>query len=522
MTEELSTPPTLTERRRVARTERAARRHDRRTALRYAEDSTPAQRWTFLAVVSLGLLMIGLDNSILYTALPRLTHVLHASALQSLWIINAYPLVLAGLLLGTGTLGDRVGHRRMFITGLAIFGLASLAAAFSPSAWALVAARAFLGFAAAVMMPATLALIRLTFADERERNTAIGIWGAVAVVGAAAGPVLGGFLLEHFYWGSVFLINVPICVVALGLTLLIAPPNVPHPDKRWDFVSSLYALFALGGFTMTIKELARGSWTLAGVALLVAICGGWVFVRRQNKLADPLLTFDIFRSRIFSGGVAAAAGGMFVLAGAELTTTQKLQLADEWTPLHAGLVVAIAAVCAIPMSAIGGAVLHKVGFLPLISGGFLSLTAGVLLAAWATHTGLQPALYAGMMLVGLGAGSAMSVSSTAIIGAAPLNRSGMAAGVEEVSYEFGTLISVALTGSLLPMFLSAHLPEELRSLGLAIMDSAEHASVAEPAYAQAYVSVLIILGVIAAAFAAYTGWAFRDNPTSGGNGGTHE
>ncbi len=522
MAKELSTTPTPTERRRVARTARAARRRDHRAALRYAEDSTPAQRWTFLAVVSLGLLMIGLDNSILYTALPRLTHVLHASALQSLWIINAYPLILAGLLLGTGTLGDRVGHRRMFITGLAIFGLASLAAAFSPSAWALVAARAFLGFAAAVMMPATLALIRLTFADERERNTAIGIWGSVAVVGAAAGPVLGGFLLEHFYWGSVFLINVPICVIALGLTLLIAPPNVPHPDKRWDFISSLYALFALGGFTMTIKELARGSWTLASVALLVAICGGWVFVRRQNKLADPLLTFDIFRSRIFAGGVAAAAGGMFVLAGAELTTTQKLQLADDWTPLHAGLVVAIAAVCAIPMSVIGGAVLHKVGFLPLISGGFLSLTAGVLLAAWATHTGLQPALYAGMMLVGLGAGSAMSVSSTAIIGAAPLNRTGMAAGVEEVSYEFGTLISVALTGSLLPMFLSAQLPEELRGLGLAIMDSAEHASVAEPAYARAYVSVLIILGVIAAAFTAYTGWAFHDNPKSGGNGGTHE
>lgn len=162
----------------------------------FHNNSTPAQRWSFFAAISLGLLMIGLDNSILFTALPTLTEELHAGETQQLWIINAYPLVLAGLLLGTGTLGDKIGHRRMFTTGLVIFGVASLAAAFSPTPAFLIGARAVLGLGAAVMMPATLALIRLTFTNEQERNTAIGIWGSVAVVGAAAGPVVGGALLE--------------------------------------------------------------------------------------------------------------------------------------------------------------------------------------------------------------------------------------------------------------------------------------------------------------------------------------
>ncbi|WP_284710446.1 MFS transporter, partial [Actinomyces sp. 186855] len=232
-----------------------------------ASPTTRGQRWTFFTIISLGLLMIGLDNSILYTALPQLNEQLHATETQQLWVVNAYPLVLAGLLLGTGTLGDRIGHRRMFVLGLGAFGLASLAAALAPTAWALVAARALLGLGAAIMMPATLALIRLTFDDEIERNTAIGIWGSVAVVGAAAGPTVGGLLLEHFWWGSVFLINVPIVAAALALTLRLAPPNVANPAKSWDALSSLYALAALSSLVLAIKSSARADWGLvAGAA----------------------------------------------------------------------------------------------------------------------------------------------------------------------------------------------------------------------------------------------------------------
>ena len=446
---------------------------------------TKAQRWGFFAVVSLGLLMIGLDNSILYTALPALEHALGAGPEQGLWIINAYPLVLSGLLLGTGALGDRVGHRLMFIVGLAIFGLASLGAAFAPGPLELIVARGMLGMGAAVMMPATLALIRLTFPDERERNTAIGIWGSVAVAGGALGPVVGGALIQHFWVGSVFLINVPIVVIALVLTVALAPENLPNLDKQWDVVSSFYALVALSGLTMAIKQAAHSpAATLA--ALAAAAVGAWLFVRRQHRLADPLLTFDIFRSRLFTGGVLAAAGGMFVLAGAELMTTQKLQLVDALTPLTAGATVAVMALSAIPASVLGGAYLHKIGFLPLIAGGFF----GAVVGAVALATGWTSI---GMVLLGLSAGSVMSVSSIAIIGSAPMHRSGMAAGVEEVSYELGTLITVALTGSLLQAALDRGVE-----------------------YTDAYNGVIGVLAAGAACFAVATWWCFRDNPKSGG------
>lgn len=446
---------------------------------------TKAQRWGFFAVVSLGLLMIGLDNSILYTALPALEHALGAGPEQGLWIINAYPLVLSGLLLGTGALGDRVGHRLMFLVGLAIFGLASLGAAFAPGPLELIVARGMLGMGAAVMMPATLALIRLTFPDERERNTAIGIWGSVAVAGGALGPVVGGALIQHFWVGSVFLINVPIVVVALVLTVALAPENLPNPDKQWDVVSSFYALVALSGLTMAIKQAAQSpAATLA--ALAAAAVGAWLFVRRQHRLADPLLTFDIFRSRLFTGGVLAAAGGMFVLAGAELMTTQKLQLVDALAPLTAGATVAVMALSAIPASVLGGAYLHKIGFLPLITGGFF----GAVVGAMALATGWTSI---GMVLLGLSAGSVMSVSSIAIIGSAPMHRSGMAAGVEEVSYELGTLVTVALTGSLLQAALDRGVE-----------------------YTDAYNGVIGVLAAGAACFAVATWWCFRDNPKSGG------
>lgn len=472
---------------------------------------TASQRWTFLAVISAGLFLIGVDNSILYTALPVLREELQATELQGLWIINAYPLMLAGLLLGTGTLGDKIGHRLMFLIGLAIFGVASLAAAFSPTAWVLVAARALLGIGAAAMMPATLALIRITFEDERERNTAIGIWGSVALAGAAAGPVLGGVLLEFFWWGSVFLINVPVVLIALVLTLLVAPPNMPNPDKHWDALSSVYALLALTGLVMAIKEAVSPTGQLWLLAVVVAVVGAVLFQRRQASQPEPLLDFSLFRNRLFTGGVIAAGLAMFVVAGLEMTTTQRFQLSVGFSPLEAGFLMTALAAASIPMSVIGGANLHRWGFLPLISGGFLSATIGIALVIWSLDVSLIP-LVVGLVLVGLGSGATISVASTAIIGSAPVRKAGMAASVEEVSYEFGTLCSVAILGSLFPAFYALSAPAEVADSFATGVDHAVFGEAARAALDSAYVNVLFIALGVALVTTFITAWCFRDNP----------
>ncbi|MFJ9685899.1 MFS transporter [Streptomyces bacillaris] len=478
------------------------------------------RRWSLLTVVSAGLLLITLDNSILYAALPTLVEDLGASGSESLWIINAYPVVMAGLLLGSGTLGDRVGHRRMFLIGLVVFGAASLAAAFSSSPEALIAARAFLAVGAAAMMPATLALIRVTFEDERERNIAIAVWGSLAVVGSGLGPIVGGILLNSFWWGSVFLVNVPVVIVAIIATLVLAPPNDADPSKRWDLVSSLLALVALVGLVIAIKETAKtGPAPLVlAAAVLAAAVGGWAFARRQRRLPYPLLDFTIFRNPAFLAGVLAAGLSMFAIAGVQLVTTQRFQLVEGFTPLRAGLLVAAVALGALPTAMVGGAVLHKVGLLPLVAGGLALSTAGaaVVMVGFDTSMGL---LVTGLLVIGAGLGAAMSVASSAIMGNVPARRAGMASSVEEVSYEFGSLIAVAFLGSLLTAVYSttidlpAGAPDGARdSLDAALAlgkDNPSLITAASDAFDNAYFVVLVVVTVVMAVGAIVTGLLLR-------------
>ncbi|MFD3487212.1 MFS transporter [Streptomyces sp. NPDC058665] len=478
------------------------------------------RRWLLLTVVSAGLLLITLDNSILYAALPTLVEDLGASSSESLWIINAYPVVMAGLLLGSGTLGDRVGHRRMFLIGLVVFGAASLAAAFSSNPEALIAARAFLAVGAAAMMPATLALIRVTFEDERERNVAIAVWGSLAIVGSGLGPIVSGILLNSFWWGSVFLINVPVVIAAIIATLVLAPSNDADPSKRWDLISSLLALVALVGLVIAIKETAKTTPAplVMATAVLAAAVGGWAFARRQRRLPYPLLDFAIFRNQAFLAGVLAAGLSMFAIAGIQLVTTQRFQLVEGFTPLRAGLLVAALALGSLPTAMVGGAVLHKVGLLPIVAGGLALSTAGAAVVLVSFNTSME-LLVTGLLITGAGLGAAMSVASSAIMGNVPARRAGMASSIEEVSYEFGSLIAVALLGSLLTAVYSttidlpAGVPDRARdSLDAALAlgkDNPSLITAASNAFDNAYFVVMVVVTAVMAVGAIATGLLLR-------------
>ncbi|CEI46332.1 Major facilitator superfamily transporter [Propionibacterium freudenreichii] len=477
---------------------------------------TKRQRWTLLATVSIGLLLITLDNSILYTALPLLTEELGANGSQTLWIINAYPVVIVGLLLGAGTLGDRVGHRRMFLIGLVIFGVASAAAAFSPSPAWLIASRAVIAVGAAAMMPATLAPIRLSFDVERERNFAIAVWGTVSVVGSAIGPIVGGLLLEHFWWGSVFLIGIPFVVIALIATVVVAPPNDPDPSKHWDAISSLQAMVGLVGAVFLLKELANvpPNWTVVVLGAVAAGLGLTSFVRRQQRSNDPLLDFAIFRNRAFSAGVLAAAISMFAVSGAQLMTTQRFQLVEGFTPLEAGLLVTVVAIGSLPTSLLGGLYLDRVGLLPLIAGGLAVSAIGTAVMIFGIEDHLFWLMVAGLLISGIGLGAVMSVASTAIVGNVSARRAGMASSVEEVSYEFGSLIAVAVLGSMLNFIYSATVrlppgtPAVARSslteaIGVAQGDQAI-VGAANAAFDNGFLVTMIVLTVVLALGAAAT------------------
>ncbi|WMJ69325.1 MFS transporter [Stenotrophomonas sp. 24(2023)] len=489
-----------------------------------------ARRWTLLFTVAAGLLLVTLDNSVLYTALPTLTRELHASASQALWIINAYPLVMAGLLLGAGTLGDRIGHRRMFLCGLVLFGIASLAAAFSATAAQLIGARAFLAVGAAAMMPATLALIGLTFHEARERNIAIAIWGSVAIVGAALGPIIGGWLLAHFWWGSVFLVNVPVVVAAFIATWMLAPQGQRDDRRPWDLVSSLLALVALSGLVLAIKSLVATppAYGTGAVALLLALAGGAAFLRCQQRLPHPLLDVAIFRNPAFLSGTLSAVFTLFAMAGLQLVTTQRFQLVAGFTPLQAGLLVSVAALGSLPSALLGGSILHRVGLRPLISGGLGLGAVGVAMVGLGFADSLGWVV-AGMALTGLGMGAAISVASTAILNNVPPHRAGMASSVEEVSYEFGGLLAVALLGSLSAALYAAFLPatadipavarEGFTQAALAAQDGGAgtwfgHAAAA---YDRAYQIVLLAIAAVLAAGATLIGQLLR-GPVGGREG----
>ncbi|MCQ4296459.1 MFS transporter [Pseudomonas stutzeri] len=452
-------------------------------------------RWLVLGILSSALLLIVIDMTVIYLALPSLTYELRASATEKLWIVNAYALTVAGLLPGMGALGDRFGHKRMFISGLVVFGWASLGAAFSPNPEMLIAARVALAVGAAMMMPATLAIIRHVFEDARERALAFGIWAAIASGGAAFGPVVGGVLLEHFWWGSVFIINLPIVLLALVLAVVWVPSRPGNPQRPFDLLASLWIMGALVGLTLSIKEAGKADPSVlqACIAAIVAIACGLAFLRRQRQTAVPMIDFALFRDRSFSAGVVTASVASAALMGMELVVSQRLQLVVGLSPLQAGLTILPIPLGAFIAGPLAGLALPRIGAERILSTSLaLSATGALLyLLGYAAEQWVQILSFS---LLGFGVGAAMTAASSAMLLHAPPDRAGMAASIEEVSYELGGALGIAILGSVMSAVYTAAFvaPAAMAAPALA-RDSLDGALIAAEALPEAIAAPLISL-----------------------------
>jgi DHA2 family multidrug resistance protein-like MFS transporter len=412
------------------------------------------REWFGLAVLFLPTLLVAIDNTVLGFALPAISAALVPSGTQVLWIVDVYPLVLAGLLVTMGTLGDRIGRRRALLIGVSGFGVVSFAAAFATDAAQLVGARALLGFFGAMLMPATLALLRTLFQDRAQRRLAVAIWATGFAAGAALGPILGGLLLQHFWWGAVFLVNVPVMVVLLVLGFLVLPESRMPAPGRIDPLGVLLSLLAMGPAVLAIKAVGHDGVTgTAVLALLVAATAGVLFVRRARaRLAageEPLLDVSLFASPVLRLAALANTTTMFALTGLLFFSAQFLVLVAGLAPMDAGLVLLPGFV----VTMLAGLAAARLGRMfplrVLVPVGLLTTAAGFLLTT-ALGSGHAVALLAAAnVLVGAGIGVSETVTNDAILAAAPADRAGSASAVSETAYEIGAVLGTAVLGSVL-------------------------------------------------------------------------
>ncbi|MEV2272459.1 MFS transporter [Nonomuraea africana] len=413
-----------------------------------ADHRAGPREWLGLFVLTLPTILLALDATVLNLAVPHLSADLKPSSTELLWTVDIYGFMIAGFLVTMGTLGDRIGRRRLLMIGALGFGLASILAAKSTSPEMLIAARALLGITGATLMPSTLALISNMFKDPRQRGVAISVWVTCFSVGTAVGPVLGGALLQRFWWGSVFLLAVPVMAVLLVAAPLLLPEYKNTQAGRIDLTSVMLSLVTVLPVIYGIKRLAEhGPDALAATTILAGAAFGVVFALRQRKLADPLLDLRLFANRAFSAALLVLLLGLGLMGGLYLFITQYLQLVAGLTPITAGLWLLPAAAALIAASSLTPAITRRVrpGY---VLGGALSLSVlGYALITQVDSTHGLPLLVTGFVLIYTGISPMMALGTDLVVGSAPLDKAGSAAAMSETGMEFGIALGIAGLGS---------------------------------------------------------------------------
>ncbi len=407
------------------------------------------REWIGLGVIALPCAVYAMDLTVLNLALPAISAQLQPSSAQLLWIIDIYGFMVAGFLMTMGTLGDRIGRRRLLLAGALAFGLASVLAAFSTSAEMLIAMRALLGIAGATIAPSTLSLIRNMFHDPRERTLAIGVWISSYSAGGALGPVLGGALLEYFWWGSAFLVSVPVMVLLLLVGPLLLPEYRDPVAGPMDLRSALLSLGAVLAFIHGVKRLAEhGPGAAALLAIAVGMMLGWLFVRRQRRLANPMIDLRLFRSPAFGAALATYTLGTFVAFGMFIFVSQYFQLVLGMGPLEAGLWTLPFAFAFVAGSLLTPALLRRWRPAGVIAGGLVLAAVGFALLCVAGLSKAPAPLAAALLIYGLGVAPVFTLATDLIVGSAPPERAGAASALSETGAELGGALGIAVLGSI--------------------------------------------------------------------------
>ncbi len=426
------------------------------------------RRWLGLAVLCLSLVLIVLDNTVLNVALPTLVRELGATTTDLQWMVDAYVIVFAGLLLCAGALGDRFGRRRALQFGLVIFALASGLASVSGTSGQLIGSRAVMGLGAAFVMPATLSIIIALFRDPVERARAIAIWAGMAGMGVALGPVVGGWLLEHYWWGSVFLINLPIVALALVSGRLLLPESKDPSETRLDVTGAVLSIATIGVLLWAIIEGPVKGWsdpsTVAAFVTAVVLLG--VFIWWERRIAHPMLDIAFFADPRFSAASASIALVFFALFGSFFLFTQLLQFVLGYSALEAGLrLLPISLVMGV-VSPISARLVERIGTKVVVTAGLVTAAAGLALASTLdVDSGYGP-LLAAMLVLALGISLVMAPATESVMGSLPPTKAGVGSAVNDTTRELGGALGVAVLGSLLASGYAASMATSLRNLPL--------------------------------------------------------
>jgi len=406
------------------------------------------RRWLILGVLCFSLLVIVLDNSILNVALPSIVRELDATNTQLQWIVDSYTLVFAGLLLTAGSLGDRFGRRPALQVGFALFGLGSLASAMATSPNMLIFSRAFMGIGGAFIMPATLSIITNVF-PTRERGKAIGIWAATAGLGAALGPLTGGFLLEHFYWGSVFLVNLPIVIFGLVAGVFLIPDSKDPSAPRLDPIGAVLSIIGLAMVLFAIIEAPRNGWTdpvtvvcfLVGAAVLAA------FAWWELHSSHPMLDFNFFRNPRFSAASSAITLTFFAMFGSLFLFSQYLQFVLGYTPLQTGIRLLAVAIPMMVVAPLSPRFVHRFGTKYVVAAGMSLSTLGLILLSFLTADSTYSQLVWRLVILSCGLALTMAPATESIMGSLPLAKAGVGSAVNDTTRQVGGALGVAVLGS---------------------------------------------------------------------------